>query len=70
MNTAHSTTRGGWVNASRQHPCPVCDKHDWCRRTEDGGIIDCYRQQGVGGFIKQDKIGRVYWRHYGEVARG
>jgi len=70
MNTTHSTTRGAWVNAKRQEPCSICGKHDWCRRTEDGFIIDCYRQQGAGGYQKQDKIGRVYWRHYVGVTRG
>lgn len=54
----------GWKNASTSDPCPVCSKADWCRRSEDGGIVDCYREGATGSIERTDKSGGSYWRHY------
>jgi P4 family phage/plasmid primase-like protien len=53
-----------WVNASKQSPCTVCGKTDWCRFTSGGEIIDCMRDCGTGGVQKLDKIGQVFFRHF------
>lgn len=33
---------GAYLRVSRREPCPICDKHDWCRIFEDGGV-ECMR---------------------------
>ena len=35
--------RGGWVRVSRQHPCPVCGRPDWCGVAADGSAAACMR---------------------------
>ena len=32
-----------WVRVSRQRPCPVCKKPDWCTYTSDGRVVCCMR---------------------------
>ena len=32
-----------WVRVTRQKPCPVCDKPDWCAVTADGALACCMR---------------------------
>lgn len=53
-----------WINVSDREPCTVCGKPDWCRRSPEGDAHDCYRECGVGGVERRDKLGQVYWRHY------
>jgi len=43
---------------SREHPCPVCGKPDWCSVTADGGFCVCMRvaegsrkRSANGGFV-------------------
>ena len=64
----------GWIPVSRQQPCPICGKADWCGRTGDGVAVRCMRAQGIpvpsgwllvktdpdGGtvFIRQDDLDR------------
>lgn len=31
----------GWTNVTRQNPCPICEKEDWCRFGER--VIKCMR---------------------------
>ena len=38
---------GEWKDVSREHPCPVCEKPDWCTITADGGTIHCRRGQNL-----------------------
>jgi hypothetical protein len=47
-----------WVNVTREHPCPICGKPDWCGISTDGRTIHCRRQSSdketrVGGWIHQ-----------------
>jgi len=32
-----------WLRVSRQRPCPVCKKPDWCTYTSDGRAVCCMR---------------------------
>ena len=32
-----------WVRVSKKHPCPVCEKGDWCGVTADGVFACCMR---------------------------
>jgi len=32
-----------WLRVSRQRPCPVCHKPDWCTYTSDGRAVCCMR---------------------------
>jgi hypothetical protein len=34
---------GQWINASRERPCLVCGKPDWCTFSRDGGTLHCRR---------------------------
>jgi hypothetical protein len=38
---------GQWVNVSRERPCLVCGKADWCTVTRDGGTLHCRRGQNL-----------------------
>ena len=65
---SHSTSasRGGeWQNVSKSAPCSVCGKPDWCRRSQDKDVSDCYRECGPTGIQKHDKVGQTFWRHGG-----
>lgn len=35
--------RGQWERVSRQRPCPVCSKPDWCLIAHDGSVAICAR---------------------------
>jgi hypothetical protein len=39
----HAREGGNWIAVSRQRPCIVCGKPDWCTITADGGTIHCRR---------------------------
>lgn len=32
-----------WPHVTKQRPCPVCGKHDWCTVSPDGEIVFCRR---------------------------
>lgn len=32
-----------WLRVSRQAPCPICKKPDWCTVTNDGALVCCMR---------------------------
>lgn len=34
-----------WVRVTRTHPCPVCQKPDWCGVSADGNVAHCMRVQ-------------------------
>ena len=38
---------GGWREASRQKPCPICGATSWCSSTEDGQAAVCRRSDGT-----------------------
>ena len=33
----------GWIRVSRQNPCIVCSRPDWCGITRDGNVAHCMR---------------------------
>src|SRR5262245_36257773 len=39
----------GWVRVTRQTPCAVCGKGDWCRVSADGAVAGCMRTK-AGSF--------------------
>lgn len=48
-----------WIEVSKDKPCHICGKPDWCSITEDGGSTVCRRNSG--GEERIDKSGGVYW---------
>lgn len=48
-----------WINVSKEHPCVICNHHDWCSIHPDGTIVHCKRIQ-EGSFKASEKIG---WLH-------
>lgn len=47
------------LRVSRQRPCPICGKHDWCSVSEDGAIAICPRTEQ--GAIR--RCGDAGWLH-------
>ena len=35
-----------WVRVSKEFPCPICEKTDWCCVTPDGRLCNCMRLEG------------------------
>jgi len=35
--------RCGWIRVTRQRPCKICSKGDWCTFSADGGVACCMR---------------------------
>ena len=33
----------GWQTVSKVHPCPICQKGDWCRVSTETGAVNCMR---------------------------
>jgi hypothetical protein len=60
-----STVTSSWENASKATPCGICGKADWCRRTRNGEVSDCYRECGPNGVERRDRSGQTFWRHGG-----
>src|SRR5262245_23784999 len=50
-----------WQRVHRHHPCPICDKPDWCRVSADGQWAICRRLNTGDGRRKVDKAGMEYW---------
>lgn len=46
--TMHRTEK--WPTVTRQAPCAICEKPDWCVVSPDGAIAGCMREQGKGYF--------------------
>ena len=36
-------TKDKWTRVSRKHPCPICEKADWCTISSDGKYACCMR---------------------------
>jgi putative DNA primase/helicase len=52
-----------WINVSKNRPCKVCGKPDWCSESEDGKHRIC-RREGAGATAeKVDSAGGTYWVH-------
>ncbi len=50
-----------WSEVSRNRPCPICGKIDWCSVSEDGIWAVCRRLDTGSGKNKIDKAGADYW---------
>lgn len=48
-NPAHN--RSPFRRVSRDNPCPVCGKHDWCVLIDDGAVVLCMRV-ALGAFCE------------------
>ena len=54
---------GHWIDVSRQSPCPICDKPDWCRVSADGQLVACRRESRGAKKSKSDKNGAPVYLH-------
>lgn len=45
-----------FVAVSREHPCPICEKPDWCSVSPDGRVVCCGRVDQ--GSFRQNRDGR------------
>lgn len=52
---------GNFKNVTRQNPCPICGKTDWCSISEDGVWCCCRRVDTGEGIPKTDSAGVDYW---------
>ncbi len=55
-------SRTDWIRCTRQHPCPICGRPDWCGMSADGAVCRCMRiSEGAiksypdGGFLHRLK---------------
>lgn len=54
-------TTTGWREATRQDPCPVCGKPDWCSVSADGQAVACRRVDTGAGEEREDRSGGLFW---------
>jgi hypothetical protein len=45
-----------WKSVSRQKPCPICGKPDWCRTADNGRLITCNRSGTAAGSYRLLKL--------------
>lgn len=50
-------------NVSKNAPCLICSKSDWCSRSDDGRV-HCCRRVSNGGIKKFDRSGAEYYLHF------
>lgn len=51
-----------WGRASRGHPCPICEKHDWCLIAQDGSAAICQRIES-SKVVQRPGRDRAGWLH-------
>ena len=51
LSAAWPTDHGNlsWSPVTREKPCPVCGKPDWCRVAKGGRLVTCHRSQAAPG---------------------
>ena len=54
---------GPWNTVTRQQPCPICAKPDWCSVSEDGQFANCRREPNGAVKEKTDTSGATYYVH-------
>lgn len=54
---------GEWGSVSAENPCPICNKPDWCRRTQDGKVVLCRRVEDGCTKVITDKSGGTFYKH-------
>ena len=52
-----------WKAVTSTHPCPICNKTDWCSVSTDGDWCICRRVGGGSSVEKTDKSGDTYYLH-------
>lgn len=57
MTAAQQRGKSSWRRVSREKPCAVCGKPDWCLGTEDGTVAICARIESP------HRIGESGWLH-------
>ena len=58
------TARSDWRRVSKRHPCPICEKPDWCAVSADGAVALCQRVQS------SKRVGDAGWLHRLRDAHG
>src|SRR5947208_2902513 len=71
MPLRYHPTSAGWRRVSRDRPCPVCERPDWCLIAADGSAAICARAEspkrcGEAGWLHQL---RDDWRPARHVVR-
>jgi hypothetical protein len=61
MTTARNP--GKWQRVSRDHPCAICNKSDWCSFSADGTLAACRRVDVGCVKSKNDRTGVPYYLH-------
>lgn len=61
-----NSTSNTWRRVTRDRPCPVCGKGDWCLVAEDGETVICPRTEA--GSVR--KVGDAGWLHRLPVGGG
>lgn len=56
-------SHGAFRNVSRDEPCPVCQKTDWCSISADRSVVICRRVEGDGE-PRYDSSGQEYHVHH------
>lgn len=58
MNRSNTPNGSGFARVGKQHPCPICNKADWCGISRDGAFAICMRmdcgairQTANGGYL-------------------
>jgi len=59
-NEIHTKTPVEWVRVTKQKPCNICNKNDWCTRAADHSVYCCMRVassivMGNGGYLHTGK---------------
>ena len=49
----------GLIRVTREHPCPVCEKTEWCSVSENGEMIVCMRSES-----ERQASGGSGWIHF------
>ncbi|HEY7155026.1 MAG TPA: DUF3854 domain-containing protein [Gemmataceae bacterium] len=52
-----------YTRVSRDHPCPICHKPDWCAVSADGQLARCQRVEQGAFKTGTDKNGETYYLH-------
>lgn len=50
------TPSTGWRRVTRNEPCPICGKPDWCGVSADGAAVRCMR-------VESDRVSNGGWVH-------